>query len=113
MSAELPWWVVAAGTAVAAAVGLVVGGVALPVLVAAATVLAALLCERSAMFTVLAQPPLVTAAAVTVAVLFGKPLLSGITELSATFPYLLATMVAVALIVLFRSVRGRPPRTEK
>lgn len=75
--------------------------------------LAALLCERSAMFTVLAQPPLITAAVVTMAVLFGKSLPSAITELSATFPYLLATMVAVSLIVLFRSVRGRSRRADK
>lgn len=107
LSTNLPWWVVVVGTAAAATAGFLVGGSAFPITVGLACLLAALLCDRSAMFTVIAQPPLVTGAVVTAAVLLGKPLLGAIAELSAAFPYLVATMGTVTLIVLFRLLRNR------
>lgn len=107
MSADLPWWVVAVGTAAAATGGFLVGGTAFPIAVGLACLVAAVLCDRSAMFTVIAQPPLVTAGVVTAAVVFGEPLLDAIAELSAAFPYLVATMGVVSLIVLFRLLRNR------
>jgi hypothetical protein len=89
------------------AAGGYLGGGYFPAAIATGCVLAALLAERSAFFAVLAQPPLITAAVMTVTVLLGKPLLAAVLELSATFPYLLATMAAVVLVVAFRAFRGR------
>jgi len=101
----VPWWGAALGATAPAAVGMWLGGVWFPVGVAAGCVLAAMLVRRNGFFTALAQPPLVTAVVVAGAVLLGKPLLSAVAEVSATFPYLIATMVVVGLIVLGRRRR--------
>jgi hypothetical protein len=98
------------GATAVAAVGVYLGGVWFPVAVAGGCVLAALLVRRNGFFTVMAQPPLVTAAVVAGAVLLGKPLLSAVAEVSATFPYLIATMVVVGLIVLSRVLTARRRR---
>ncbi|MCT2583703.1 DUF6542 domain-containing protein [Actinophytocola gossypii] len=103
----LPWWAVALGATGLAAVGGWLGGRWFPVAVAAACVLAALVVRPDGYFTVVVQPPVVTGVVVAGTVLLGRPALSAAVDVSATFPYLLATMVAVGLVVLARVLHAR------
>lgn len=102
-----PWWAVVVGATALAAVGAVLGGGYFAGALVAGCVLAALVADRSAFFAVVAQPPLIAAAVGTAAVVLGKPLLDAVLELSTAFPYLVATMVAVGVIVGFRVFRAR------
>ncbi len=70
-------------------------------------VVAAVVAERKAFFTVVAQPPLVTAAVGAGAVLLGKPLLGTVFEVTTAFPHLVGAMVAVTLVVGVRVLRTR------
>ncbi len=96
----LPWWATALITTVLVAAGKWLG--AFPAGIVAGGLLAAVVAERAAFFTVLAQPPLVVAAVGSGAVLLGEPLLTAVVALSDAFPYLVATMGAAALVVLGR-----------
>jgi uncharacterized protein DUF6542 len=98
----LPWWAVALGATVLAAVGGLAGGPYFPGAVVAGCVLAAFAANREAFFTVVAQPPLIVTAIAAVTLLFGQTFLGAVAALSSVFPYLAATMAAVAVIVLVR-----------
>lgn len=105
--ARVPWWGAALGATAVAGVGVYLGGAWFPAGVAVGCVLAAFLVRRNGFFTVVAQPPLVTAVVTAGAVAFGKPVLSAVTELSAAFPYLVATMAVVGMVVLGRVLVAR------
>ncbi|TDP94875.1 DUF6542 domain-containing protein [Labedaea rhizosphaerae] len=106
----LPWWAVAAGATAVAGVGGLVGGPYFPAAVVAGCVLAAIAANRSAFFTVVAQPPLIVTAIAVATLLFGQSFLGAVAQLSTVFPYLAATMAAVGLIVLVRLRLGRNRR---
>lgn len=92
----------AIGATAVVAVGGLVGGPYFPWAVVAGCVPAAIGADRAAFFTVVAQPPLIVTAIAVVTLLFGQSFLGAVAQLSTVFPYLAATMVAVALIVLVR-----------
>jgi hypothetical protein len=104
----VPWWAAALGATALAATGAALGHFTAAIVTGC--VLAALVADRTAFFTVLAQPPLIAAAVGATAVALGTPLLSAVVELSTAFPYLAATMVAVAAIVATRQLLARRPR---
>jgi hypothetical protein len=101
----LPWWATALTTTVLVAAGKWLG--TFPAGIVAGGLLAAVVAERAAFFTVLAQPPLVVAAVGSGAVLLGEPLLTAVVALSDAFPYLVATMGAASLVVLGRFLLAR------
>lgn len=103
----LPWWAVALGATAVVAAGAFAGGGYFPAAVVAGCVLAALVANRAAFFTVITQPPLIVTATAAVTLLCGQSFLTAATRLSTVFPYLAATMAAVALIVLVRSRLAR------
>ena len=103
----LPWWAVVPGATVVVAAGGLIGGPYFPGALVAGCVLAAIVADRGAFFTVVAQPPLIVTAIAVVTILFGQPFLEAVTQLSTVFPYLAATMAAVGLIVFVRVVRTR------
>ena len=103
----LPWWAVAVGATAVVAAGGALGGPYFPGALVAGCVLAALVANRAAFFTVVAQPPLIVTAIAVVTLVFGQSFLSAVTRLSTVFPYLAGTMVAVGLIVLVRVWRSR------
>lgn len=103
----LPWWAVALGATVVAAAGGMVGGPYFPGALVAGCVLAAIVAERRAFFTVVAQPPLIVTAIAVATILFGQPVLEAVARLSTVFPYLAATMGAVGSIVFVRVLRTR------
>jgi uncharacterized membrane protein YdcZ (DUF606 family) len=100
--AGAPWWAAGLGATAVVAAGAALGDGYFAAAIVTGCVLAALVADRKAFFTVLAQPPLITATVGAAAVLLGKPLLTTAVDLSTTFPYLAATMVAVATIVTIR-----------
>ena len=110
----LPWWAVAlAGIAVTAA-GMAFGEVYFPFALAGGCVVAALLADRSALFTAAVQPPLVAAAVLGGAALFGGSLLRSASVFASVFPILGATTGVVILIALVRFAlhrRGARTRT--
>jgi hypothetical protein len=107
----LPWWAVAIGATVVVAVGGFVGGPYFSWALVAGCVLAAIAADRAAFFTVVAQPPLIVTAIAVVTILFGQSFLGAVAQLSTVFPYLAATMIAVALIVVVRLRLGRTRST--
>jgi hypothetical protein len=106
---RLPGWLAVLASLALAAAGLALGGGYFPMTVAASSVIAALLAERSAFFAVAVQPPLITAMVVAGSVFLGRPLLTAASELASTFPYLAGTMVAVIVILVVRA-RVSPAR---
>jgi hypothetical protein len=98
----LPWWAVALGATAIVAGGGLIGGPYFPGALVAGCVLAAIAANRSAFFTVVAQPPLIVTAIAVATLLFGQSLLGAVAQLSSVFPYLAATMGAVVLIVVVR-----------
>jgi uncharacterized membrane protein YdcZ (DUF606 family) len=90
--------------------GFALGGLYFPISVVLGCVLTALFVERSAFFAVAVQPPLITAIIVAGAVFLGRPLLDAATQLASTFPYLVGTMVSVAVILIVRT-RLSPARS--
>lgn len=104
--ARAPWWAVVLGATALVAAGAAIGGGYFAAAVVIGCVLAAVVADRKAFFAVLAQPPVITAVVGATAVGLGKPLSTAVLDLSTVFPYLVATMVAVAGIVGVRVVRG-------
>lgn len=106
MSTEFPWWTTTLGATAIVAAGAALGDTWFPWAIVVGCVAAAVFAERTAFFTVLAQPPLITAAVGATAVLLGKPLLNAVFVLSNTFPYLVATMLVAAAVVAVRARRA-------
>lgn len=71
---------------------------------------AALLVRPDGFFTVVVQPPVVVGVVVAGAVPLGRPALDAAVDVSGTFPYLVATMAAVGLVVLGRVLHARARR---
>ncbi|MBP2320052.1 hypothetical protein JOF56_000437 [Kibdelosporangium banguiense] len=101
---EIPGWLAVLGPAAIVIGGLALGGAVFPISIAVSCVAAALLVHRPAFFAVAVQPPLITAIVVTGSVfLGGASILDGAALLAQTFPYLVGTMAAVAVILFVRS----------
>ncbi|WP_143261772.1 DUF6542 domain-containing protein [Allokutzneria sp. NRRL B-24872] len=103
----LPWWAVAlAGIAVTGA-GMAFGETYFPFALAGGCVVAALLADRSALFTAAVQPPLIALAVLGAAALFSGSLLRSASVFASVFPILAATTGCVVLIVLVRLLLNR------
>lgn len=103
----MPWWAAVVAATLVVSAGAHLGGEWFPWSIVVGCVAVAFVAERRAFFTVLAQPPLITAVVGAATVLFGKPVLAAATELSTAFPHLVATLVLVGVVVGMRRLSLR------